>query len=612
MTSRLRPMHLALLAALLLPFGLAACDDGDTGGTGGTGGVADRGPEADGGPEADAGPDPDSAIPLPEGRPITVPVGDVFAPGTAVRNAYTGEAGEVGPDGAVTFQNPTGGVVLVEAAATDPAAWRFTWDNATVYFAMTDRFANGDPSNDRSYGRRPDGADEIGTWHGGDWRGLIDRMDHLEALGVTALWISAPYEQIHGWVGGGNGDFKHYAYHGYWALDFTRPDANWGDEETLRALVREAHARGIRVVLDVVMNHPGYAALDDLAAFLPEVLKPGWETWRDRDEAESWHGWNDFVDYESDAWLSWWGNRWIRAGFPQHNGAGMDDLRMSLAFLPDFMTEDFRTVPALPELLVRKGDSDAVFVEGWKVRNYLVSWLSAWVREYGIDGFRCDTAKHVELDSWAALKEAGAEALREWRAANPDRAFDDEFWMVGEVFPHGVTRDEYFDRGFDALINFDFQREAARLAVDLDALDDTYATYADAINSDPSFNVLTYISSHDTSLFFHETGYDRAMQYRVGTALLLAPGGVQIFYGDETGRRAGPPSSDETQHTRSPMNWDAIDEGILGHWQKLGVFRRSHPAVGAGAHRRLEAGDDVHAFARTTADDAVVIAIPRQ
>ncbi len=622
-----------LLLALALAFGLAACDDGGDGdGAGGSGGA----PMADGGPGGMGGMAGTGGVggmggtggtggtggvgggtpPTPEGA-VTVDVSTVWPAGTALRNAYTGEQATVGDDGAVAFDNPEGGVVLIEAADTDPERWAFDWDNATLYFAMTDRFANGDPRNDGSYGRRPDGADEVGTWHGGDWQGLIDRMDYLDALGVSAIWISAPYEQIHGWVGGGDGDFKHYAYHGYWALDFTRPDANWGDEATLRALVAAAHQRGIRVVLDVVMNHPGYAALDDLAAYLPEVLLPGWEEWQDREQADSWHGWNDVVNYESEEWLNWWGNRWIRAGFPLHNGAGMDDLRMSLAFLPDFMTEDFRPVPAdpgLPGLLVRKGDSDAVFVDGWKVRNYLVSWLSGWVREYGVDGFRCDTAKHVEKDAWAALKDASTEALREWRAANPERAFDDEFWMVGEVFPHSVVRDDYFDNGFDSLINFDFQDEAQRLATDLDALDGTYQTYADAINSDSSFNALTYISSHDTSLFYHTTGYDRALQNRVGTALLLAPGGVQIFYGDESGRRGGPESSDEVQYTRSDMNWDSLDDGILDHWRALGTFRRRHPAVGAGAHQPL-AAEGAYVFARTLdrpeGRDAVVVAIPR-
>src|SRR5690606_32540846 len=131
-----------------------------------------------------------------------------------------------------------------------------------------------------------------------------------------------------------------------------------------------------------------------------------------------------------------------------------------------------------------------------------------WVREYGVDGFRCDTAKHVDLESWAALKAAGVEALRAWKQAHPDKAVDDApFWMTGEVFPHGVERDEYYDRGgFDSLINFDFQPRLEEILQQpaperWQRLDALYAEYAAKINADPSFNVLTYISSHDTKLF---------------------------------------------------------------------------------------------------------------
>lgn len=85
---------------------------------------------------------------------------------------------------------------------TDTSA-PFDWHNATVYFVLTDRFENGDPSNDQSYGRHKDGMAEIGTFHGGDLRGLTNKLDYLQQLGVNALWISAPFEQIHGWVGGG-------------------------------------------------------------------------------------------------------------------------------------------------------------------------------------------------------------------------------------------------------------------------------------------------------------------------------------------------------------------------------------------------------------------------
>lgn len=631
------PLSSRLVLAIALLVLAVGCDDGggdDTdagmggsggmggmGGMGGSGGMGGMGGAADMAPGDDMGePDMGPPVVLPEGRELVIDVGDVFEAGDDVRDAYTGARATVGADGTVTVAVPAGGVALIERADTDAAAWPFDWDNATVYFVITDRFENGDPSNDGSYGRRPDGQDEIGTWHGGDWAGLTARLDHIDAVGASAIWISAPYEQIHGWVGGGSGDFKHYGYHGYWALDFTTPDANFGTGEELRAFVDAAHARGIRVILDVVMNHPGYATLDDLERYLPEVLRPGYEDWIERDESDNWQGWNDVVDYQSLAWLDWWGNRWIRAGFPMHNGAGMTDLNRSLAFLPDFLTEDFRAVPALPTLLTRKRDIDGSgveLIEGYTVRNYLVRWLSDWVREYGIDGFRCDTAKHVELPAWAALKEAGVEALREWRAANPGESpGDEDFWMVGEVFPHGLERDAYFtEGGFDALINFDFQDVARSVATDLDALDLLYASYAASLNPVPDFNVMSYISSHDTSLFFDETGESIPLQYAIGTALLLTPGAVQIFYGDETGRPAGPPSSDAIQATRSDMNWDDHDAELLAHWQRIGTFRRRHPAIGAGAHTTVSLDGDAYVFARThgegAARDAVVVAIPR-
>lgn len=552
---------------------------------------------------ADAGTPSDAA----QTTALTITVGSVFPAGTAVRDAYSGQAATVDAAGKVSLEPGPGGVVLLERADATPTP--FTWRNATVYFAMTDRFYNGDPTNDGSYGRTKDGESEVGTWHGGDLRGLTAKLDHLSALGVNAVWITSPVEQVHGWVGGGSGDFKHYGYHGYWALDFTRLDANLGTPDDMRAFVRAAHQRGIRVVLDVVMNHPGYATGDDLLAYLPQVIDPAFRTFT-KPAGGSWHDWNQLVDYDSMAWLDWWGSAWIRAGFPGHNRAGMTDLNMALAFLPDFITEDFRPTTR-PPFFARKPDTAVVDLPNSTVRNYLVSWHAQWVREYGIDGFRCDTAKHVEFASWKALSDASSAALREWKAANPSEVLDDQdFWMTGEVFPHGVVKDEYFQNGFDSIINFDFQKTVSSVLDDHAALDAMYSMYASTINPDPAFNVLSYASSHDTSLYFGTTGGDLAKQAQLGTVMLMLPGGVQIYYGDETARPVGPNASDEKQGTRSDMNWDHDNAALLAHWQKLGTFRQKHAAVGAGAHAKLEASRG-YAFARTTADDAVVVALVR-
>ena len=562
------------------------------------------------------------------GQPLTVNVSGYFPPGAVVRDQYAGKTAAVDASGSVTVTPDARGVVLLEQDGA--AATPFTWPNATVYFVITDRFQNGDPSNDGSYGRQRDGQAEIGTWHGGDWKGLTAELDYIASLGATAIWISPVVEQVHGWVGGGNaGDFRHYGYHGYWALDFTQPDLNLGTSADFQALVDGAHARGIRVLVDVVLNHPGYATGDDLVRYLPEVFRDGtgdlFQAWTPT-PPETWHSWNDFVDYGSQGWRNWWANpafldgsyyTWIRAGLgpppgagPVFQPAGTNDLTRQLASLPDFRTEE--AAPAgVPVLFDRKalaGDVTGVAeIAGGTVRDYLVAWHADWVRQHGIDGFRCDTAKNVELASWKALKDAGLLALADWKSANPTKALDDApFWMTGEAFGHGAVKDDYYTLGgFDSLLNFSFQPALASLlasggslvarAGDLDVL---YSTIAALVSTDPAFDVLSYVSSHDTELFYEVVGYDAAKQRQAGTALLLAPGGAQIFYGDESGRRLGPAGSDPNQGTRSDMNWTTTDASILTHWQKVANFRKRHAAVGGGSHARIASPDGTYAFGR--------------
>lgn len=599
--------------------------------------VTDAAPTADAEPEFDAGlpeedsgapiadsgaPRPDAGLPVDAGaaRPVTLEVAGAFAAGTTVRDAYSGRTAVVSADGKVSLDADPSGVILLER--DQAAATPFSWDNATVYFVITDRYYNGDPLNDHAYGRLSDGAQEVGTFHGGDFQGLRQKLDYIAALGVDALWITSPVEQIHGWVAGGTGDFKYYGYAGYWAQDFTKIDANLGTAADLHALVDAAHQRGIRVLFDTVLNHPGYASGTDLLDYLPEVLKPGAPTTREammawQPASGNLNDWNNLVDYQSNAWENWWGSRWIRAGFPGHDRPGSDDLKMSLAFLPDFMTEDYRPLTGIPGLFQRKTDTAVTAIPNGTVRQYLVAWHSQWVREYGVDGFRCDTAKHVEPASWAALKTASRAALAEYKTQNPTKKLDDlEFWMTGEVFGAGVVRNPtYFDNGFDSLINFDFQGRAAQVSQDYAALEQLYSSYAASINSDPTFNMLSYISSHDTSLYFAESGGSLSKQAAVGTALLLSPGGVQIYYGDESARPMGPSASDSKQGTRSDMNWNSTDPALLAHWQKVGTFRRRHRAVGAGAHQSIPLSGG-YAFKRTYSEggveDAVVVALLRQ
>lgn len=468
-------------------------------------------------------------------------------------------------------------------------------DNPIVYFVITDRFANGDPSNDNAYGRQREPGNDAGTFHGGDLKGLKQKLDEgwFRALGVNAIWITAPYEQIRGWTQGGQASFKHYGYHGYYALDYTLLDQAMGTPDDLRALVDTAHAQGIRILFDVVMNHPGYLDLATARELLPEVLWPG-------SEQATLKNYHSFFDYNSFEFGKWWGRDWVRAGLPGYTDPGRDDLTMQLAHLPDFRTENPQPVK-LPELLRRKQDTRAVDLPATPVRGYLVRWLTDWVREYGIDGFRADTVKHVEPEAWAELKREATAALADWKTRHPAKKIDDApFWMVGEYWGQGPARSPLHDSGFDALLDFDFQQRAAQYT----RPEPLFAAYAATYAGRPGFSNLAYISSHDTTLF------DRGRLFDAATALMLVPGGVQIYYGDETARPPGEaPRGDEQQATRSDMNWTTVDAPLLAHWRLLGSFRQRHVALARGRHAQLQATP--YAFSRIddASGDRVVVAL---
>ena len=511
---------------------------------------------------------------------------------------------------AVTASAQTGA-----AGEKDPAD--FSWDNATVYFLLTDRFENGDPSNDHAYGRTLDadgqpleGWNTAGaTFHGGDFAGITKKIEegYFTDLGVNAIWLSAPYEQIHGYCQGDDGgSYVHYAYHGYYALDYTETDKNFGTKEEFQTLVDTAHAHGIRIIMDVVMNHPGYNTVQDMEEFDYGTLKNNYQSlFYKLDGIRNYH---NYIDYNTNAydWAKWWGSDWIRVGAPGIAGYiySSGDLEGSLESLPDFKTESTEKV-GIPPLLVTKWWQEGTYSEKMEkypssatVSDYLVTWLAEWVEEFGIDGFRCDTAKHVELASWKKLKEACTQALRTWKDNNPDKALDDlDFWMTGENWGQGVEENAYYTEGwFDSMINFSIQQGGGLPAVEnLDAL---YTSYAQSIHTKENFNVLSYLSSHDTTLNRQDAIYN-------GSAFLLLPGAVQIYYGDESNRPWVPSSQAKGDHRlRGDMNWDSLDTDALSHWQKVGTFRDRHIAVGAGAHTKVESSSG-YAFTRSYEKDGV-------
>lgn len=183
-----------------------------------------------------------------------------------------------------------GDAASVRAATPRPLPPR-PWEDEVLYFVLVDRFVDGDPTNDANVDRAAKG-----TFHGGDLKGLTAQLDEIASLGVTAIWVNPLVKNIPGFVTGAG--FPDWAYHGYWADDFLRLDARFGSEEDLRALVDACHARGIRVLLDVVYNHAGYGT-----HYLRDPRTRGW----------------------------------LRS--PEAGECGEDDLTMCLAGLPDFRTE---------------------------------------------------------------------------------------------------------------------------------------------------------------------------------------------------------------------------------------------------------------------------------
>ncbi len=557
-----------------------------------------------------------------KGGTVTVDVAGTWPNGTLLRDAYTGETVKVANGKVKVKPSPKSeGLVLLEPATPESQKIKpFSWDNAVVYFLLTDRFYNGDKSNDYSYGRFKDGKDEIGTFHGGDFKGIIQKLDYLKKLGINAIWITPMVEQSHGYIGGGdqNHSFPFFAYHGYWAADFTRLDPNYGTDEDLKNLVKECHKRGIRLIVDTVMNHSGYATLADLQdlgledlAKNTDGLPDKWAEYKPKNMA-NWQAYSQFIDYNSKGWLDWWGNKWIRAGFPHHQAPGTDDQNMGVAGLPDFITEGKHPVD-LPKFLKNKKDTRAKQLDNATVLDYLVSWHTYWVRNFGIDALRCDTVKHVQAQAWKKLNESASKALKEWKSEHPSEKLDDlPLFMVGEVWDHGLAHDDlYYKNGFDSLINFDYQRRSFDLAQCMADADATYTNYAKMISNDPNFNGLSYISSHDTKMFWGDfKNFD--LQKRAANSFLMLPGQVQIYYGDESGRGLMPDGGYPDQALRSDMNWGDLNKpenkDLVEHWSKLNHFRLAHPAVAEGSHKKIsKAKSPYYAFVREKGNDKVMI-----
>ncbi|MEB3346345.1 starch-binding protein [Aquimarina gracilis] len=467
----------------------------------------------------------------------------------------------------------------------------FSWDNVTIYFLITDRFNNGDPTNDTSFDRQQNSRNNELDFHGGDIPGVTQKIreGYFDELGVSAIWVTPVVENRHGFNNPPANDptFRDYPYHGYHTNDWTAFDPNFTTAEQFEEFIDEAHNHGIRILVDIVMNHTGYRTYKEVNGNL------------------------EFVDED-------YPNDWVRLqcqedGKPNNGELPCDDYSTPLYGLPDVRTESFNEV-ALPQWLLDKWDTEgrrqqeldelnAYFARTGKPRTpryYLIKWLTDWVREYGIDGFRVDTERHVRADAWRDLKDEAVLALREWKQNNPTKKLDDlDFYMTGEDSGLNIKEnasdplpEDFTVSKFNSMINFQSPKRAYT-EMGQEAI---FSSFAEKLNQDGGFgtngeyNMISYLRSHDFSEFY--TGN----MFYGGTTLLLSPGGVQIYYGDESGRQFFDSQTYVDAGYRGDMNWDSIDEAMLFHWRKLGTFRREHTSVGAGSHQKLS--DSPYIFKR--------------
>lgn len=503
-------------------------------------------------------------------------------------------------------------LLCLSAAVQSSARKTFDADAATVYFVITDRFCNGDSANDVNYGRIVDYGSErlnAATFHGGDFKGMLKkaREGYFTDLGVDVVWMTDVYEQIHGWMSGSGpvNDFPHYGYHGYYPLDYTQIDKNYGTVDEFRALVDTLHAQGIRVMLGANLNDPGYPTLLDAVQY-------GFaETGMTEAEAAQHHPRWSFDDFFAGRlnWKGWYGRGWVR--MPDEDWDENDPLQATLFGMPDFKDESDEKVD-IPQFLInkwkREGCDNNPWVNPaamklrqnrpWSPMQYLIAWIASWVEEFGIDGFRCDIVENVHLYRWKQLNAACNDALRRWRnkhKGEPASDWTERFYMTGDYDGASIDyKPDYADAGFSSMVNFYFPKHG-----DLDGIVYTWQAYADSIAAHPGWHPFSYLNNS-----YHRDA-DMNNMIDCATTLLLSPGVIQIFYGDETGRKLSDArlNVDSDQAFRSDMDWDDVDATLLAHFKKLGQIRKNNPVIAAGKQLTL----DTHTCLRYDDTDKALI-----
>jgi pullulanase-type alpha-1,6-glucosidase len=398
------------------------------------------------------------------------------------------------------------------------------------YFVMPDRFANGDPRNDRGGTTETDrlksGYDpaDKGFYHGGDLKGLHDKIPYLHDMGITAIWMTPMFQNR--WVQGSGSDIS-AGYHGYWTTDFTKLDPHFGTTDEMRRLIREAHDRGIKVFFDIVANHT--ADLIDYA-----------------------EGKHDYIGTGAQPYLDEQGNPVDISAI-----AGREDFpKLTAPYTPVVKGEKTPAWLNDPQLYHNRGDStfsgesneygdffglDDLMTEHPTVVDGMKRIFTSWIDTLGIDGYRVDTVKHVNMEFWQALA-PHVQKYAEMRGKK-------DFFVFGEVFDADPARtSRYTTTGkMQATLDFPFQNGAATFLSGKGAtrlgevlVDDDRYTDADSNAS----SLPTFLGNHDMGRLAWmvreaRPGISEAEllgRLELGNALMyLWRGNPVVYYGDEQG-----------------------------------------------------------------------------
>ena len=419
------------------------------------------------------------------------------------------------------------------------SAGDFDWDEAVIYFAVTDRFFDGDASNNDAYGVGDYNVGEKGgsSYHGGDFAGLNQKLDYLKDLGVNTIWITPIVENITEDQHDNKTDTATYGYHGYWASDFTKLNKHLGTEQQFKALLDAAHSKGMKIMVDVVLNHAGYGREDYFNSILTDADGNSISMIRD-----------------------------------SNNTISGDDKYDSLSDLPDFVTENKA------------------------VTDQLVTWQTEWMSKYSIDYYRVDTVKHVETTTWAAFKNSLTKV-------NPDFKMIGEYSGAGYANNAGElgtgTMDALLDFDFnDFAQNFvtgNISSVENSLQKRNNAINNT--SVMGSFLSSHDEDTLQYKLVNESKIS-EEEAYN--LMKVAATLQITAKGQPVLYYGEEIGQ--GGANNWPLQTNRRDFDWTELEKqkadsnSIYNHYKTMLAIRNAYTDVFARGNRSTVAVSDADGY----------------